>query len=734
MIVEVVFPIALPHSFDYQCSENLARDKNLVGFRVIAPWRNSYKEGVIVSHKTQSSLKNLKTIHSLCDNFSVVSKEFIGFSKWVSQYYFSSWGEIVFLAIPRSARIKTNKQKKPIFSNPLEKKTTQEVYFFLGDQNKIFKTNSYKQKLLEFFRKKKKATKEQILLELPSTKRAILDLVQLKILEKRRKKIETAHEFIDYIQRYPKLNQAQQQIVRQCKIEKKFRVYLLYGVNASGKTEIYITLIRQALQQKKSVLFLVPEIALTPQTKKRIQAYFPQQILLWHSSLTPTQKLDIWLKIKTADTYILLGTRSALFQPIKNLGLIVIDEEHDTSFRQIENPVYNARDCACKLAQLENIPLLLGSATPSIESYRNAKLGKYTLLSLKQKYQNKNQLQVKIVNLKTAPKYNGIYYFSQELQEQIAQNLDKKEQTMIFLNRRGYAPLVSCKSCKKQQDCQRCSVPLTWHNAEKKLLCHYCLWESKENFVCTNCNFRQFVLLGIGIEKIEKLLGSIFPQARILRLDSDSLNNTKKLQKYLELIENFEVDIIIGTQIITKGHHFPRVTLGAVLLADAGFQRIDYKATEKTFQLLSQFIGRAGRQAKVGKTIVQSLNPKSNLIQYCVQQNFIDFYQYEIEKRSNLQHPPMSHWVMLKISAKVESRAQFLAKKIFTFLEKKQLPKIELLGPIATTPYKLDNWFRLQIILQSQRITYLQKALQKEPLTHFIKNKRIEKIKIIVDP
>lgn len=736
MIVEVVFPIALARSFDYQLPEKLKKgyweQKSIIGFRVFAPWRNSHKEGIIVACKKQSKVQKLKTIHSLCDDFPITSLAWIVFSQWVANYYFASWGELVFFAIPSSIRLQKSKNKGVLFTNPLVEKTTQEVYFFVENYGKKFKANSKKQKLLDFFLYKKKATKEQILLQIPSSYKAIVELSKLGILEKKKEKIKPITQTSTSFS-LPKLNYAQQQIAQQCKIEKNFHIYLLHGANASGKTEIYIFLIGQALQQKKSVLFLVPEIALTPQTEKRIQGYFPEKVLVWHSSLNQSAKFKVWLQMKNSDAYILLGTRSALFQPIKNLGFIVIDEEHDASFRQIENPSYNARDAACKLAQLQNIPIMLGSATPSIESYHNTKLGKYSLLFLKERYQNKQTPEIELVDLKTAPKYNEIYYFSHQLQKEIAKNLAKKEQTMLFHHRRGFASFVTCKFCQQVLECPHCSVAATWHDNQKKLLCHYCLWEHKDSFVCQKCNSKQFFLQGIGVEKIARLLRSVFPSARILRMDSDSSSNTKELQKNLKLIENFEVDIIIGTQIITKGHHFPKVTLCAVLLADAGFQRLDYRATERTFQALSQFIGRSGRAGETtGKVVIQSLAANSQLLQYVIKQDFIAFYHYEIEKRKILQQPPSHHWIVIRISSKIENNSQKYAKKLFSYWMEKKWKQVQLLGIIPATPYKLGDWYRLEIILQSKSIRILQKILQKEPLEKF--SFASTKIKIIVNP
>jgi primosomal protein N' (replication factor Y) len=342
---------------------------------------------------------------------------------------------------------------------------------------------------------------------------------------------------------------------------------------------------------------------------------------------------------------------------------------------------------------------------------------------------------VQLVDLKTAPKYNGIHYFSQELEQEIASTLLQKKQAILFLNRKGFAPLVYCKSCNNIFQCPHCSVPITWHSHLRKLLCHHCLYSLAENFSCPHCQKKRFALLGLGIEKIERLLGSVFPKARVLRIDSDSIANQKTLQQYLHKIQNFEVDIVIGTQIITKGHHFPNVALCGVFIADSGFQRQEYRGTEKTFQLLSQLIGRAGREvSQIGKTIVQSYQPQSQFIKYAVEQNFADFYHFEMEKRKHLQQPPFTHWILLKISSKKENTAKLEARKIFAMRKANLDKKVEILGPVAAIPYKLNDWFCWEIILQSASAKILRQAFQKEIVQITAKQKRSLKIKIIVDP
>ena len=736
MIAEVVFPILLRGSFDYQIPKELAQ-KSLVGYRVIAPWRSGYKEGIIVACKESSTIlpPKLKDIFCVLDDFPLAEKQFISFTKWIAQYYFSSWGELLFFRIPSSIRVKTSSH--PLFVNPLTKKLTESYYVLVKkEHSKNFRQKSKKQELFELFLQKSISSHKDVLQSFPKATPILSEFVKLGILAKKQRSVESITQDTVFTQDSPiNLSEAQAQIARQCNSigKKKFKIYLLHGVNASGKTAIYIHFIWQALRQGKSVLFLVPEIGMTPQNEQYIKEHFPNLVYVWHSRLGNKDKLAEWLKIRNSKTCIVLGTRSALFAPIDNLGLIVIDEEHDNSFRQTEHPIYNARDCACKLAQIQNITLVLGSATPSVASYRNAKLGKYHLLQLTKRYQDSVAPSIQIVDLKTAPKYQNIYYFSQILQQAIADNLANKKQTILFLNRRGFASLVVCQFCSEVMQCSRCSVHLTWHHSPKKLVCHYCFFEVSNSFSCQKCQRKNFSLLGIGTGKIEQLLKSVFPQARVLKLDSDSFANVTQLSTHLKKIQNNEVDLVIGTQIIAKGHHFPNVTLSCVLFADAGFSRSDYHSTESGFQLLVQVTGRAGREAlQTGKTIIQSYLPNDKVLNYAIKQNFIDFYHYEIEKRKLLQQPPTTHWIMLRVCALIEKIAQKEVARLFLELQKKNWQQIELLGPIKATPYKLNNWFYWEIILQSSSLRILRQTITSSLLTSFTKYK--SKIKVIVDP
>ena len=733
MILEVVFPVGFAGSLNYILPEEKVPfflQKSPLGFRVVAPLRNQKKEGIIVGFKNempQESEKKLKEIITIVDDFPLVSKDAIVFTRWVAEYYFSSWGALLFLALPPSIRLKIKKDAS--FSNPIDKNIKQEYYQLKNQTKNTFKKNSKKEKLLELFLEKKKLYKKDILQIAVSPTKIIKELMELSIIEKKKETIPLLP--LPTLEK-PKiqLTPAQLQVIQQCEIKNKFIAHLLFGVSASGKTEIYIFLMWQVLQKQKSALFLVPEIALIPQTKSRIEKYFPSSVFVWHSSITASEKLKIWWKIKNQHPCILLGTRSALFLMPFKLGLIVIDEEQDSSLRQIENPTYNARDSAYKLAQQKNIPIVLGSATPSIESYRNSKLGKSRLLLLQQKYRPSNN-KVELVDLKTANKYQGIYYFSQELYSVITETLAKKEQCILFVNHKGFASFIQCKSCQQVLECDQCSVPLTWYRKEKKLLCHHCNKDPKEDIVCKNCQSRKFSLLGIGIEKLAELLQSIFPQARILQLDRSSIDNNEKLKNSLELIKKNEVDIIVGTQMIVKGHHFANVTLCGVLLANTNMQQSEHRNSEKIFQLLVQLLGRAGREISEARTIIQTYEPESPVIKYAIKQDFISFYQSEIEKRKAIEQPPIYRWVIIKICSKKEENAKMMAEKIYKNIKKNQ-SIIDVFSPIESSPYKSKNWYYWEIVLQSKTFIHLKNTILKSNIQKF--NSSHTRVKIIVDP
>ena len=538
------------------------------------------------------------------------------------------------------------------------------------------------------------------------------------------------------------LNQEQNQVVQSCQKwleKKKFQTALLHGVTSSGKTEIYIYLAWLVLQQKKSVLVLIPEISMTPQNQKKFKEHFGELVAIWHSGLSDTEKCNEWLKIRDRDFCLVLGTRSAIFAPLKNLKLLIVDEEQDSSFKQMESPTYNARDCAIKLALENNALALLGSATPSLESYYNSKKGKYQLLHLKQRYKRVAMPKVQIVDLKTEACPYGIFYLSQTLFTALAENLKAKKQSVIFLNRRGFASVIICEDCQNKMQCPRCSVLLTCHKFIKKtkvaLVCHYCQYKLQKDLRCQKCSSQKLLLRGIGTQKVEQTIKSLFPKANVLRLDSDSFSNPQELESHFQKIHSQEVDIIVGTQIISKGHHFPNITLACILLADMFLNLDNYRSAESAFQLIAQVVGRAGREEdSLGKAIIQTYCPESSVLKFAARQDYEDFYQHEIEKRKLLSQVPFFKNILIQVSATKESLAKKSADEVTQKLQSKvQEKSITILGPTEAVIHKLNNRFYWDILLQSKDGKFLRQKIKEVYFSSIAKNSYY-RTRLIVDP
>jgi len=454
--------------------------------------------------------------------------------------------------------------------------------------------------------------------------------------------------------------------------------FLLHGVTGSGKTEVYLQAIAHTLQQGKGAIVLVPEISLTPQTVERFKARFcsgPLQTLVavLHSHLSSGERHDEWHKIRQGRARIVIGARSAIFAPVDPLGLIVVDEEHEYSYKQEEAPRYHARDVAVVRGQREGAVVVLGSATPSLESYHNAKRGKYALLELAHRADDKKMPLVRVIDMRQeARKEKGVPIFSQKLKEEITNRLDRREQVMLFLNRRGYATSMQCPKCGYVAECPNCSVALTYHRHSQKLLCHICGHEKPAPVVCPEAKCRNPAIryAGIGTEKVEDTLAKLFPHARVKRMDSDTLKRKDDYRRILGDFRTGKIDLLVGTQMIAKGLHFPNVTLVGIIYADLSLHQPDFRAGERTFQLLTQVAGRAGRGDVEGEVVVQAFSPFHPAIQYARRHDFLGFYEQEIEFREQLKYPPVSRVALLTLKGRNEDKVKFSADHLRKELER----------------------------------------------------------------
>ncbi len=486
---------------------------------------------------------------------------------------------------------------------------------------------------------------------------------------------------------------------------------MLHGVTGSGKTEIYLHSIQEALAQKKEALVLVPEISLTPQLLGRFESYFPGNIAVLHSRLTAAQRREEWLKIKNKKVSIAIGARSALFAPFENVGVIIIDEEHDSSFKQEEKVRYHAKDMALIRGQLEKALVILGSATPSLESYFNVQQQKIKLLCLPDRISSRVEgqplPQVEIVDLKQSqsPTPRNLI-FSDRLLKALEETLLHQNQAILLLNRRGYAPFQLCQECGYVAKCPHCSVSLTVYATSQKLMCHYCSHTILIQDTCPDCRSHSFAPIGLGTEKVEEELHRFFPHARITRMDRSSTQKKEMLGKILSDFAEQKIDILIGTQMVAKGHDFPNVTLVGVILADVSLHVPDFRAPERTFQLLTQVAGRAGRGEKGGEVIIQTFNPTHYSLQFAQTHDTLGFYQKELSIRQELQYPPFSKLVHLKVSHPLEKKAfakiQELAKIGHSIVKNSpDLTTLELLGPAPSPLFKLKDKYRFHLLIKS---------------------------------
>ncbi len=517
--------------------------------------------------------------------------------------------------------------------------------------------------------------------------------------------------------------------------------FLLHGVTGSGKTEIYLQAIAHALEQGRGAIVLVPEIALTPQTVERFKARFSSGrlqtlVAVLHSHLSAGERHDEWHKIRQGRARIVIGARSAIFAPVEPLGLVIVDEEHEQTYKQEEAPRYHARDVAIVRAQMENAVVVLGSATPSLESYYNCKSGKYTLLELPERVDDQKMPHVRVVDMRQAAHAEkGIPIFSPQLKEAITQRLERQEQTILFLNRRGYSTALQCPACGYVAECPNCSVSLTYHRIEQKLCCHICAHVAPVPKICPaeKCGNPAIRFSGTGTQKVEEAIKKLFPRARCHRMDADTMKRKDDYRRILGDFRAGKIDILVGTQMIAKGLHFPNVTLVGIIYADSALHQPDFRAGERTFQLLTQVAGRAGRGDVEGEVFVQAFTPFHPAIQYARRHDFQGFYDQELEFREQLKYPPAGRVALLTLKGRSEDKVKFSADHVKRELDKlipnpanssasppansagpaAAFKDLIIAGPAPAPLLKAETYYRYQIMLRTRSMSKLSHALAK---------------------
>ena len=494
--------------------------------------------------------------------------------------------------------------------------------------------------------------------------------------------------------------------------EKRHDVFLLYGITGSGKTEVYMQSIQKVLEEGREGIVLVPEISLTPQMVNRFKGRFGDEVAVLHSGLSIGEKYDEWRKIQRKEVRVAVGARSAIFAPFENLGIIIIDEEHETSYKQEDNPRYHARDVAIERARTHNCPVILGSATPSLETFARAKKGVYQLLTLSKRMNDQSLPTVDIVDMREELREGNRTMFSRLLYDKLQDRLMKKEQTVLFLNKRGHSSFVMCRDCGYVIQCPNCDISLTYHQYQQQMKCHYCGYEAVVPTICPECTSEHIRYFGTGTQKVEEELGKIFPEARVIRMDVDTTSRKGSHEKLLTAFEEGKADILLGTQMIAKGLDFPNITLVGVLSADTMLHLPDFRSSEKTFQLLTQVSGRAGRHELAGEVVIQTYSPEHYSIELASQQDFDQFYQKEMMIRKIHQYPPFYYLALITVSHEELMKVVDVTEKISVTLSSRLSKGAHILGPVACPIPRINNKYRYQCIVKYKKEPKLTQTLK----------------------
>ncbi len=711
----VILDAAIDKLLDYGIPHEYA-GKIAQGIRVEVPVRGSIQSGYVYEIKKSSPFPNVKPIAKVISEQQLITPELFNLALWMSKYYCSSLQKVLKMMLPASVR-RNMQAKEQLFI--MRGKTKEELKTLCESLRSRYPAQSA---ILDVMLQVKKGILLTQLLEQADTSRSPVDALVKKgflILDiVRIDRSPLVGE--EYFQTKPKLlNQAQaealQKIVKsiECAL---FETHLLFGITGSGKTEIYLQAIDKALQLCKGTLMLVPEISLTPQTIERFRSRFEGKIAILHHRLSQGERFDEWQKIHRGEAPIVIGARSAIFSPIRNVGLIIIDEEHESSYKQTdEAPCYNARDVAVMRGKMAHAAVILGSATPSLESFYNAKQGKYVLSPLPLRAEAAASLPTfTIVDMKREfDKAKGYTNFSEVLLEGIKKRAVVGEQTILFLNRRGYHTLLLCRSCQYSLKCAHCDVSLTFHLGENALTCHLCGFSlTPPPRICPSCNQNETMKYrGVGTEQVEKSLYAVLPEIRIIRIDADTTKHKGSHQKLLRDFATGKGDVLLGTQMIAKGLHFPQVTLVGVLNCDPGLNIPDFRSSETTFQLITQVAGRAGRGSIPGEVIVQTSIPENTTVKLAAQQNYPAFYEDELSSRQLFHYPPCTQMVKISFSGEHEKETVAIAEAFRKELQQ-LLPSQFLLNPLVPSGHaKVKNKYRFQFFVRGPSIYKINEAI-----------------------
>ena len=801
---EVALPVPLRSVFTYAVPEALDGEE-LVGRRVLVPFRNRPMVGVVLAVTTQApDVKRVRQIVEVLDSVPALPAKLIDLGHWISRYYLAPVGEAFRAMLPPEIELRHdreywltaagrayledlsgNSEKTDVERAELEflrhfhdadsseqaipsarvrrlkggeaaaEKLARLGYLSAREMARRRKTRLQKivawnaatdgapetpaeEKIREVLTATRGPMPWNLLIEQAGVSRSVLQRLEKNGWLQTWEEPIVAEEDpwdTDFTPPANVLNAEQKAALEEIwrwLVAGKFEAALLHGVTGSGKTEVYLGAIEAALSRGKTAMVLVPEIALTLWVGRLVRARFGEKVAVLHSGLPDTERAREWWRVRHGEAKIVVGTRSAVFAPLENLGLIIVDEEQETSYKQEETPRYHGRDTAVYRARLEGAVALLGSATPSLETYHNARAGKYHLLELTSRVANRPLADVRVVDLREEFKRaHQAGPVSESLRTAIALRLEEKTQAMVLINRRGYSWSSLCRSCGAFVQCVNCSIALTYHKNRQRLECHYCGYSIKPSKQCTKCKAEYMYFVGDGAERVEEYLRETFAKARIARLDRDTVRTKKEFQKVLGSFACGEVDVLVGTQMVAKGHDFQRVTLVGVVAADLALGRPDFRAAEKTFQLLTQVAGRAGRGELSGEVLVETHYPEHYAIQHAAKQDYLSFFEKEAHFRRMLHYPPFTALASILVRDRKIENAIRWSRALGEYFAPFEKSGVKVLGPAAAPLARLKKEYRFQFLLKSPQRAALSRALS--GALDFCDSSEIPETAVIVD-
>ncbi|MGG7176044.1 primosomal protein N' [Clostridium paraputrificum] len=705
MYAEVVInsdAIEIDRPFTYKVKEEQSEIIE-VGHRVKVPFgsRNKPVEGFVLGLKCEGidDIKRIKSISEILDEEPILTRDDLKLITFLRDKYLCKYIDAIRTIIPVGLMSGLRSKKKM-------------VIIFLKDlTGKLSDKDNYI-KLMDFIKENNgKFTKSELTKVYSFSTYSINKLIEEGFLSVEDKVVYRYNTRIYEDEGINILNEEQINAFNEINYSDN-KGFLLKGVTGSGKTEVYMNLVREALNSGKSAIMLVPEIALTPQMIERFKGRFGSNVALFHSKLSQGERFDEWFRIKRGEARLVVGARSAIFLPLKDLGLIIVDEEHENTYKSEQNPKYQTKEVAKFLSEIKGCKYVFGSATPSVETYYEALNGDLELVEIKNRVSNRPLPDMEIVDMREELKARNLSLLSRRLSDELEANLKKGEQSILFLNRRGFSTFVSCRSCGYVFKCKECDISLTYHK-NGYLVCHYCGRAQKEQKLCPKCGSKYVKYFGAGTERVEQEVKKYFPKARVLRMDVDTTRNKDSHEKIYNSFKNGEGDILIGTQMVSKGLDFKNVTLVGILAADISLNIPDFRSSERTYQIITQVSGRAGRGEKKGKVVLQTYTPHSPTIKYALENNYDELYNEEIKVRKSMNYPPFSTILLINGLSKDENKLKFFMNTLSVELRKLlENENLEILGPVPCIITKIKDNYRWQILIKGKIKEYLRKKIK----------------------